>query len=267
LPLLKRGLWPHWLHRDRWDGYLPSDFDDRLAQAFSHHIWPLLNDRSARFAFSEREPLRVLSHHLDFWLPYIDLVAQRRMKLNGRCAPEKDDTTFEEDLKKINELNADSGAQVMRPWRGGQLWVGEDEAWEATQELVDVADEHGALRGIIDAVKTNRVHDDFSAVWSYEREDFERKIYRKRAKVKVVFVEMPETVPVYSEDTEVHERLLWGDFMTLLDAKERRVTVCLRRGSIGAVDIAKELGYANHSPVSKALARVRRKASDFFDKN
>jgi hypothetical protein len=76
---------------------------------------------------------------------------------------------------------------------------------------------------------------------------------------------MPDTVPVYSEDTEVHEHLLWGDFMALLDARERRVVVCLRRGAAGAVDIAKELGYANHSPVSKALARIRRKAVEFLE--
>lgn len=268
LPLLKRGLWPHWTDRHHLlDPHLPPDFDDRLADAFSRHMWPLLNGRSARFAFSHSDPVRVLSHHLDFWLPYVDMVAQRRMRLNGRCKPDKDDKTFERDKKKINEINANSGAQVERPWRGGHLWIGEDEAWEAAQELVDVADEHGALRAIIDAVKSNRVHDDFSSVWSYEREDFERKMHRKRSKVKVVFVEMPNTVPVYAEDTEVHERILWGDFMTLLDPKERRVAVCLRRGSIGAVDIAKELGYANHSPVSKALAKIRQKASNFFDNN
>lgn len=50
--------------------------------------------------------------------------------------------TFERDKKKINEINANSGAQVERPWRGGHLWIGEDEAWEAAQELVDVADGH-----------------------------------------------------------------------------------------------------------------------------
>lgn len=268
LPLLKRGLWPHFVDRHHFmDAYLPADFDARLAEAFSPHVWPLLNDRSARFAFTGSDPIRVLSHHLDFWLPYIDVVAQRRMRLMGRCRPDPDDKTFQRDLKRINEVNADSGAQAKRPLMGGHLWLGEDEAAEAAEELIDAADEHGALRGIIDAVKSNRVHDDFSSVWSFEREDFERKMHRKRSKVKVVFLEMPETVPVYSEDTEVHERLLWGDFMTLLDQKERRIAVCLRRGAVGAVDISKELGYANHSPVSKALAKIRRKAMHFFDNN
>ena len=145
------------------------------------------------------------------------------MRRNGRCAADKDDNTFERDLKRINNCN--SGARAYRPLKGGHLWIGEDEALEAAHELVDAADEHGALRGIIDAVKSNRIQDDFSSVWSFEREDFERKMHRKRSKVKVVFVEMPDTVPVYSEDTEVHERLLWGDFMTLLDAKERRIAV------------------------------------------
>jgi hypothetical protein len=263
LPLLRRGLWPHW-PVNRTHEYIGEDFDLRLAEAFSRHIWPLLNGRTGRFAFTSDDPIRVLSHHLDFWLPYIDVVAQRRMKTNGRVPPERDDKTFERDRGDMNRLNAESGARADRPLRGGQLWVGEDDAWDVAQELVEVADEHGALRGIIDAVRSHRVRDDFSSVWSYEREDFERRLHRKRSKLKVVFVEMSDTVPVYAEDAEVHEHLLWGDFMALLDAKERRVAVCLRSGTHGAVDIAHQLGYANHSPVSKALAKIRRKAEAFF---
>lgn len=46
----------------------------------------------------------------------------------------------------------------------------------------------------------------------------------------------------------------------MLDKKERRVVVCLRSGTTEATAIA-ELGYANHSPVSKTLAKIRRKAA------
>lgn len=265
LPLLKRGGWPHLIVQGDLRPHLPADFDERLAKAFSRHMWPLLNGRGGQIGFSRDEPIKVLSHHLDYWLPYIDVVAQRRMRLNGRCEPDLDDVQFSQDVARVNRLNANSGATAMRPLRGGHLWMGEADAREAAQELVDAADEHGRLRDIIDAVKSHRAQDDFSSVWSYEREDFERKMYRRRAKAKVTFVEMPNTVPVYSEDTEVHEHLLWGDFMALLDAKERRVVVCLRRGAAGVVDIAKELGYANHSPVSKALARIRRKAIAFLE--
>lgn len=267
LPLLKRGLWPFWMRPPGIDSAVPRDFDDRLTQAFSRYLWPLLNGRSARAAFTRADPITVLSHHLDYWLPYIDLVAQRRMRANGRCEPERDDPTFGHDVSRFNEKYADMGVRAERPWRGGHLWLGEDEAWEAAQELVAAADEHGALRGVIDAVKSHRLQDDFSALWSYEREDFERKLHRKRDKVKVVFVELPDSVPVYSTESEVHDRLLWGDFMALLDPKERRVAVCLRRGTIGAVDIARELGYANHSPVSKRLRTIRKKAAQFFSLN
>ena len=267
LPLLKRGVWPHWTDKNI-DGYLPLDFDERLSNAFSLHMWPLLNGRSARAAFTTADPIRILSHQLDFWLPYIDIVVQRRLQ-QGRRSHGSDDKTWRTDLQNLNRklAKAKAPARYRLPLRGGHLWIGEEEAWHAAQELVEVADEHGALRGIVDAVKSHRISDDFSSVWSYEREDFERKLYRKRAKVKIAFVELTDTVPVYSEDTEVLENFLWGDFMTLLDLKERRIAICLRRGMTGPVDIAARLGYANHSPVSKALAKIRLKAEAFFNLN
>jgi hypothetical protein len=59
---------------------------------------------------------------------------------------------------------------------GGTLWIGEDEASQVTAEIVNAADRNGQLRGLIDAIKSNRVVDDFSPRWSYAREDFERKL-------------------------------------------------------------------------------------------
>ena len=73
----------------------------------------------------------------------------------------------------------------MRPRYGDEIWVGEEEAWTMTQYIVEDADAGGRLRAILDAVRSHRVVDDFSARWSFEREDFERKLYRKRSKVKV----------------------------------------------------------------------------------
>jgi len=60
---------------------------------------------------------------------------------------------------------------------GSDLWRGEAEAAEALQWTVDKADAGGQLRGILDAVRSNRVEDDFSEHWSYAREDFERKLW------------------------------------------------------------------------------------------
>jgi len=47
----------------------------------------------------------------------------------------------------------------------------------------------------------------------------------------------------------------------LLDAKERHIVVCLRSGVTKLGDIASSLGYANHSPISKALTCIRKKAA------
>jgi hypothetical protein len=114
-------------------------------------------------------------------------------------------------------------------------------------------------------VRSNRVQDDFSTRWSFAKEDFERKLYRKRAKTRVTFVELDEAKPVHAPTSEVHENLLWEDFMVLLNAKERRIVVCLKNGLTRVSDISRKLGYANHSPVSKALQRIRRKAELYLD--
>jgi hypothetical protein len=142
--------------------------------------------------------------------------------------------------------------------------MGEEEAWEATKDMFEKADATGQLRSIIDAVKSHRIEDDFSGLWSYAKEDFERKVYHKRSKIRVTFVELDNTVPVHGPDSEVHENLLWQDFMAILNKKERRIVVLLRNGTTKMAEIAQLLGYANHSPISKALERIRQKALRFI---
>jgi hypothetical protein len=99
--------------------------------------------------------------------------------------------------------------EVNRPLKGGAIWAGEEDAWEATKELIEVADSKGKLRAIIEAVKSNRIEDDFSNHWSYAREDFERKLYHKRSKIKVAFVQLDNTIPVHGPYSELEENLLW----------------------------------------------------------
>lgn len=261
LPLLKQGHWPFSVP-DVWaDHILPSDADQRLAQAFAAHVWSHLTRGSSLNAFSADEPLRLLAHNLDFWLPHIDTVATRRMAAFPRV-----EIANEKEASLLAEARRDLPAEVEinRPLKGGYVWLGEDEAREATRELVEVADQHGHLRGIIDAIRSHRV-EDFSERWSFAREDFERKLYGKRVRrVKISFVELHDTIPVHGRDAEVHEDLLWGDLIAVVDPKERRIVVCLRNGVTRVGDIAKELGYANHSPVSKRLAHIRREAARYL---
>lgn len=260
----RRTTWP--MIAPAWHRCQVAGGVDRLSAALAHHLWPLLGARSAQSALSKREPTRVLAHHLDFWLPYADVVVQRRMKARGRVPFEgEQQRRDQEELQRVVDLELD--ADACRPCYGGHAWYGEEEALEAAREMVEVADEGGRLRGLLEAVRANRVEDDFSPRWSHLREDFERKLYRKRSKWRVAFVELDDTVPVHAPDVEVdvERRLLWQILFATLNEKERRIVVCLRNGTTTATDIAAELGYANHSPISKALAAIRRKARRYFE--
>jgi hypothetical protein len=264
LPLLRRALWPETLTRHETIAILPGDYEARLARAFAHHIWPLLHAGGRLTAFSGAEPIKLLAHNLDYWLPHADAVVQEHIKWNGRCDFDKDSPDQSARLSAIR-LTVPEGFAVDRPYRGGPVWVGEEEAWEATQDLVNAADTTGRLRSLIDAVRSHRVEDDFSERWSYAREDFERKLHCKRRKVRVRFVELTETVAVHAPEAEVHANLSFEDFLALLNPKEREIVVCIRNGVTRVGDIARTLGYANHSPVSKALARIRRRAQRALD--
>jgi hypothetical protein len=264
LPPIKRAGWPVAYDFGETGCVLPSDWGTRLGRAVAFHLWPFLSPRSNPSMFSRNDPVHVLSHNLDYWMPYLDLVAQRRCLGNGRCAFDRERPDQPAQLVDARRRLLDENCDVERPLMGGPVWMGEAEAREAAAELVDTADARGNLRAIIDAVRAHRIVDDFSSRWSWEREDFERKLYRKRLKIRPVFVEIDKTIPVHGPGAEAEENLLWQDFLALLDVRERRVVVCLRSGVTRAQEIADELGYANHSPVSKALARIRLKVEAFL---
>ncbi len=246
---------------------LPPSFDERFSACFAEHVWPLLCSGSSLKSFSMNEPIRLLAHNLNFWLPFVDLAAQERVRGWGRTRVE--DSRQQKKLARARSMSKPAGYPqhtVERPLFGGYVWSGATEAWEVTRRMVELADEHGKLRGIIDAVRSHRVQDDFSSKWSLAKEDFERKLFRKRARTRVSFVELDDTIPVYGPDSEVEwdRRIFWEDFLAFLDPKERHIVVLLRSGHTQS-DIASLLGYANHSPVSKALKRICRKAERLLE--
>jgi len=261
LPILHKGIWPPLMY-DYWVRPIaPRDFLKRLQSAFAAHIWPLINSGSSMRSFAKDDPIRVLSHGLNYWLPYAYLMTEQRMREFPR-------SELDEQLKEKRERAQSTlpdGITAEVPRMGGPIWTGEDEAWDATEELVSTADQNGKLRQIIDAVRSNRVEEDFSPCWSFAKEDFERKLYSKRSKIKVEFVQLDDTIPVHSGKSEVIDNLLWEDMMALVDAKDRRVVVCLRNGITKVGEISRHLGYANHSPISKSLARIREQARAYFN--
>jgi hypothetical protein len=263
MPAFKRGLWPPWAAPNHaLDQFMSPDFGNRLSIAFAKYIWPLIDSGSCISAFSKDYPLKLLAHNLNFWLPYAVIAIEKRLKTFGFVPFEQDS---QRDELKIIKTKMPSNVRAGRPRCGGTIWAGEEEAWDTAKEIVELADCQGRLRAIIDAVRTNRVEDDFSGKWSYAKEDFERKIYHKRSKIKVTFVELKETIPVHGATSEVDDNLLWEDFLALINVKEKRISICLRNGVTKVGDIAKTLGYVNHSPVSKALSRIRIKAMTYLN--
>ena len=55
--------------------------------------------------------------------------------------------------------------------------------------------------------------------------------------------------------------MVWGDFMGLLDGKERGIVVLLRSGTTNLAEIGQVLGYASHSPVSNGCSGPRQAQS------
>ena len=147
---------------------------------------------------------------------------------------------------------------------GGEIWVGEDEARDVREDAIAAADRTGQLRAIVDAVKSNRIEDDFSDRWSFAREDFERKLYSKRSRTKVRFVELTDATVVQSSQSEYSDNLATNEFLSILDPVNRQIVVLLNSGVTKKTEIAQMLGYANHSPVSKRLTQIRRAAASYF---
>jgi hypothetical protein len=259
LPRIRSGTWPFTADWGEIDRHLPATFRRSLAEAWARTVWPYLISGSRVDAFSDADPIRILAHNLDFWVPAVTDIVQDILGTFPEV--DKGKTTGPVRLVDGSYLNE---AVAGNPRMGGTIWEGEEEAAEVVAAVVEAADEAGGLRSIIDAVRSNRVEDDFSDRWSYEKEDFERKLYSKRRKVRVRFVELDDTTPVQAPESDLSGNIVTSDFLALLDREQRQIVVLLSSG-LRQYEVAEHLGYANHSSISKRLAQIRKEAERYFE--
>ena len=263
LPLLRAGQWPFIAQHHDVDKLLPVDFAKRLSKAWAGAMWRHLMPqyKSPISGFTRDDPIRLLAHQVDFWVPPVTEAIQETLQSFPLA-----DNGIGDGPVPLEDGSVLEGAVAGDPRKGGDIWCGEDEALQMLRRTFDVADAGGRLRGILEAVRANRVEDDFSPRWTGAREDFERKLYRKRSVNKVRFVELDvaSLPPVHGPETEVVGQVLCGDFMALLDERERTIVVLLVSGATKLTGIAETMGYRNHSAVSKRLDKIRRKAEQFF---
>ena len=260
LPLLARGQWPFLTEPEDIDDFLPADFQGRLARAWAGTVWRHLmaQPHSGISKFTADDPIRLLAHNLDFWLPPVTQVIEEYL-----CEFPVVDKGVAAGSVPLEDGSVLPGVVAANPRMGGDIWRGEEEAAEAVRRTVEAADADGRLRGILDAVRAHRCEEDFSPRWSAAREDFERRLYHKRSKVQVRFVELTDTIPVHGPETEVIDQMLFGDFLALLDTRDRTIVVLLRSGFTKLTDVAEAMGYRTHSAVSKRLDHILRQAARF----
>lgn len=266
LPALKTGLWPFTADYAGIDDFLPDDFETRLSRAWAWTVWRHLDAGSKMRAFTPDDPIKLLAHNLDFWVPAVTATMQDRLRGYDTVDKGLDPDLLNGPLR-LEDGSVLPGAVLGHPRKGGPVWLGEEDAAHAVAETVDNADATGRLRDIIDTVRSHRAEDDFSDHWSYAREDFERKLQGKRRKVKVSFIEVPDTIPVQGPESEVVGNLVTNDFLAMLDARNRQIVILLNSGYTSNTEIADILGYANHSAISKRLNRIRDAAALFFDQS
>jgi hypothetical protein len=266
LPIMCGGMWPFLADYIGIDDFLPADFEDRLSRAWAYRVWRHLESGSRMQAFTRDDPIRLLAHNLDFWLPAVTATIQDQLREFPEVDKGKDPSELGVPVT-LEDGSILTGAVTGHPRMGGTVWMGEEEAGYIVEDTVEHADATGRLRDIMDAVRSHRIEDDFSEHWSYAREDFERKLHGKRRKVKVAFVEVPDTTPVQGPESEVVGNLVTNDFIAMLDARHQQIVVLLNSGVTSKTEIADILGYANHSAVSKRLAQIRATAEKFFDQS
>jgi DNA-directed RNA polymerase specialized sigma subunit len=118
---------------------------------------------------------------------------------------------------------------------------------------------------MVDAIRSNRVEDDFSQRWSHAREDFERRLYGKRRKFKLAFVELDDVTPIVSPESDIIDRIVLSDFMSVIDEKNRQIVVLVTSGESNLSEVGRQLGYANNSAVQKRLRKLAVKAKRHLD--
>lgn len=248
-------------------GEYRPDFGERCRNAFEEFVWPIMvpgSRHQARF-FAADSPLRLLAGDSRFWMHRIYRTA---LSLYEELPPT---THREKSWKSLSVLRkglfndhptlSPDSVIVRRPRMGGELWEPTDEAdcRRVVKRAMSGDNERCSLEQVIDIVLSDRAHEDFSDRHSWVKEDFERSFYSKRSKLKVTLVETVDSFPAWeAAEPQGYEQLLYRDVLSILDVKERRLVVALRQGKT-ATELAKEYGYADHSPMSRSIAALKTK--------
>ena len=230
------GCVPYQVFRD-WNAIatVESDlFRQLMMDGYAHLVWPyMMGAETPREAYSGYDPAWILAHSAGFWvqeltdkgiIPTVETLYQS-------ARPE--DSFGDVSLEELDRI---------------------------LRYIVPKAMEHYRMYDVLDVVEQHRCFEDFDTRKSNAKTDFFRKWYHTRTKYQTVswedYIAEDEG---YSDGATPEEaavsKVLVEQFFATLSEKDRRI-LALRMEGICLEDIAKELGYSNHSGVLKRIQRI-----------
>jgi hypothetical protein len=140
LPMLRGGQWPFFAETTSPEPYLPADFERRLSRAWASTVWRHLMPASRISGFTKDDPIRILAHNLDFWIPPVTEVMEDEMRTWPTV-----DNGIEPGPVPLDDGSFFEGATTANPRVGSDIWAGEQQAAEFVESTMEAADKDGRL--------------------------------------------------------------------------------------------------------------------------
>ena len=210
---------PKWIAR-----YKDEYFDLVLYDTWAWLVWPHFGIRGGMESYSGYDPFWCLAHAITLWI--------RTLKKMGMNAQQFFTSPPGAKLRYLSHEETDAFAKIM----------------------VDYYIRHSKFNEIKEIVKAHRAHEDYDARYSNVKIDFYRSYYHTRSKYKTVGLDQAVNEG-YDPYDDIDNHVGLEAFISRLQEKEQQIVKLLLAGYKQA-EIAKALGYANHSGVCKRIAKI-----------
>lgn len=234
-------------------------------KAFQKFIWEALL-QSRRFgwhAFSPQSSLRLLAGDIPFWMNRLYRVAMARYEAFPATDHEDEEWDAIDDIRAsvYGAIPSERHGEfaVTRPRCGGNLWdtTCRQDRESVISELINGAGVMDSLEPVIEVLKSDSTHEDFSNQHSWIKEDFERSFYSKRSKLKVSMIETLDEFPVWSAFSNGGElNVVFRDLIAAFDPKDQRLILALRHGQTVS-QIARGYGHSGHAAISRRVKAIK----------
>ena len=211
---------PHWRKV-----YESDYFDLALCDTWAWLVWDYLGIRGGMEKYSGYDPFWRMAHTYPLW------------------------------MQAFNKMGLTAERYFANVAAGDKMaYLTHELAAETARDMVEFFIKHSNFSKWLAVVKEHRAHEDYDSRRSSVKMDFHRQWYHTRAKVKVLdFIQVDE--PSYYPYNGIDSRLDVERFTNHLDEKNQRIIRLLLDGYTQA-EIAKMLGFANHSGVCKRIKKI-----------